>query len=66
MDNGSQPFSGNRQWGWLINDSGNLEIYTRAVDIARVADIFLERPATWLGSDVECQQNTYFDIAEAT
>ncbi|HET8885861.1 MAG TPA: hypothetical protein VFM70_05855 [Salinimicrobium sp.] len=65
-DTGTQPFSGNRQWGWLINESGNLEIYTRAVDVARVADIFLEQPATWLGSNIECQQDTYYDIAEAT
>jgi len=62
----TQPFSGNRQWGLLINQNGNLEFYTRAVDVARVADIFLEWPATWLGSDIDCQQDTYYDIAEAT
>jgi len=62
----TQPFSGNRQWGWIINQNGNLELYTRAVDVARVADIFLEWPATWLGSDIECQQDTYYDIADAT
>jgi hypothetical protein len=62
----TQPFSGNRQWGWLINGNGNLEIFTRAVDVARVADIFLEAPATIFGSDIECQQETYYDIAEAT
>jgi len=65
-DTETQPFSGNRQWGWLINGSGNLEIYTRVVDVARVADVFLKKPATWLGSDIECQQDTYYDIAEAT
>ncbi|MEE1961483.1 hypothetical protein V1387_02210 [Allomuricauda taeanensis] len=63
---GTQPFSGNRQWGLLTNQNGNLEVFTRAVDVARVADIFLEWPATWLGSDIECQQSTYYDIAEAT
>jgi len=36
--NSSQPFSGNRQWGWNINQNGNLEIYTRAVAFGRQAN----------------------------
>ncbi|MFI2741241.1 hypothetical protein ACG2LH_00765 [Zhouia sp. PK063] len=63
---GTQPFSGNRQWGWNINQNGNLELFTRAVDVARVADAFLKKPATWFGSNIECQQETYYNIAEAT
>lgn len=60
-------FSGNRQWGWLINENGNFEIYTRAVDVAKVDAKFLSDFATKvLGSNLECQQETYYDIAEAT
>jgi hypothetical protein len=62
----NQPISGNRQWGWLINENGHFETYTRAVDVARVADVFLEWPATIFDSNLECQQETYYDIAEAT
>lgn len=65
-DTETQPFSGNRQWGWFINQNGNLELFTRAVDVARVADVFLEFPATIFDSDIQCQQETYYDIAEAT
>jgi hypothetical protein len=60
--NGSQPFSGNRQWGLITNDFGNLEIYTRAVDVAKVASILNIIPST----DTDCQQSTYYDIASAT
>ncbi|AUC74270.1 hypothetical protein [Olleya sp. Bg11-27] len=60
--NGTQPFSGNRQWGWLINENGNLELFTRAVDVAKIANILNLAP----GTDTECQQNSYYDIAEAT
>ena len=58
--NGTQPFSGNRQWGWLINQSGNFEFFTRAVDVANIS-ILLN-----IGANTECQQETYYDIAEAT
>ena len=64
-DTETQPFSGNRQWGWLINDSGNFEIYTRAVDVARVSDDNLGFLAS-IYTDIGCQQDTYYDIAEAT
>jgi len=60
--NSSQPFSGNRQWGWLINQNGNIEIYTRAVDVAKINKLFNRLPDI----DDECQQNTYYNIAEAT
>ena len=60
--NGSQPFSGNRQWGWLINQSGNLELFTRAVDVAKISKIL----NISIGTNTECQQDTYYNIAEAT
>ena len=31
--NGTQPFSGNRQWGWLINQSGNFEFFSNLTSI---------------------------------
>jgi hypothetical protein len=58
--NGTQPFSGNRQWGWLINQNGNFEIFTRAVDVANISTLLN------LGASTECQQETYYDIAQAT
>ena len=42
---GTQPFSGNRQWGYLLNSKGNLELYTRAVDVARISDFMLVGPS---------------------
>lgn len=60
--NGTQPFSGNRQWGWFINQNGNLEIYTRAVDVARISKIFNIAS----GTNDECQQDTYYNIAETS
>ncbi|WP_452218997.1 hypothetical protein [Lacinutrix undariae] len=59
-NNGTQPFSGNRQWGWLINQNGNFEFFTRAVDVANISKILN------IGANTECQQDTYYDIAEAT
>lgn len=59
---GSQPFSGNREWGWLINQNGNLEFFTRAVDVAKVSALV---KALSFGSD-PCQQDTYYNIAEVT
>ncbi len=61
-NNGSQPFSGNRQWGWIINQNGNLELFTRAVDVAKINKLFNILP----GVNDECQQDTYYNIAEAT
>jgi hypothetical protein len=58
---GTQPFSGNREWGWLINQSGNLELYARAVDVANVSKIISNTPG---GS--ECKEDTYYNIGEAT
>lgn len=61
-NNGSQPFSGNRQWGWLINQNGNFEFFTRAVDVANISTLInIFSPA-----DTECQQDTYYNVAEAT
>ncbi len=59
-NNGTQPFSGNRQWGWIINQNGNFEFFTRAVDVANIS-ILLN-----IGANTECQQETYYDVAEAT
>lgn len=57
----SQPFSGNRQWGFNTNQSGNLELYARAVDVARVSDITLFGPGT-----NECKEETYYNIGDTT
>jgi hypothetical protein len=59
---GSQPFSGNREWGWIINQNGNLEFFTRAVDVAKVSALV---KALSFGSD-PCQEETYYNIAETT
>lgn len=63
-NNGSQPFSGNRQWGWIINQSGNFEFYTRAVDVATISKLL--GVISFGSADTECQQETYYDIADAT
>ena len=60
--NGSQPFSGNRQWGWFINNNGNMELYTRAVDVANISTIL----NLTSGTNTECQQDTYYNIAQET
>lgn len=62
-----QPFSGNRQWGWLSNQHGNLELFTRAVDVARISDLILkDRSNPFSDNGEECQQNDYYNVAEAT
>ena len=61
-DTGTQPFSGNRQWGYVINDNGNLELFTRAVDVAKVSDLIRKDPR----GDIGCQQNDYYNVAETT
>jgi len=58
---GTQPFSGNRQWGFLRNQNGRLELYARAVDVARVSAVIKYGP----GND-ECKADTYYNIGEAT
>ena len=62
-NNGTQPFSGNRQWGWFINQNGNFEFFTRAVDVANISKLLNFLPG---GANTECQQDTYYNIAEAT
>lgn len=60
-------FSGNRQWGWLINQNGNLKLFTRAVDVARISDLILkDRSNPFSDNGEECQQNDYYKVAEAT
>jgi hypothetical protein len=63
-NNGTQPFSGNRQWGWLINENSNFEFFTRAVDVANISKLM---KILSLGTaNNECQQDTYYNVAEAT
>ncbi|MAN28781.1 MULTISPECIES: hypothetical protein [Mesonia] len=58
----TQPFSGNRKWGIFINENNNFELYTKAVDVAKVADFIKLNPFT----SSDCDENTYYNIAEAT
>ena len=61
----TQPFSGNRQWGWLINQNNKLELFARAVDIARVSAF--TRYNLLAGSpSAKCKEDTYYNIGEAT
>lgn len=62
VNNGTQPFSGNRQWGWIINGNGNLEFFTRAIDVANISTLLNILP----GANEDCQQETFYDVAEAT
>lgn len=59
---GSQPFSGNRQWGYKINNNGNMEIYTKAIDVAHLTDPM--RVASWIAD--ECAMNDYYNLAKET
>jgi hypothetical protein len=63
-NDGTQPFSGNRQWGWLINQNGNFEFFTRGVDVANISKLLTVLSLG--GANTECQQDTYYNIAEAT
>jgi hypothetical protein len=47
--------------GLEINENGNLEIYTKAVDVAKISSLI----KIGAGSD-ECKQNTYYNIVDAT
>ena len=63
-NNGSQPFSGNRQWGWIINQNGNFEFFTRAVDVANISKLL--NVLSGGNANTDCQQDTYYNIAEET
>uniref|UniRef100_UPI00261D0462 hypothetical protein n=1 Tax=uncultured Tenacibaculum sp. TaxID=174713 RepID=UPI00261D0462 len=63
---GTQPFSGNRQWGYIRNQSGNLELFARAVDIARLSNVMTYSSFIGLGGNFECKEDTYYNIGEAT
>jgi plasmid maintenance system antidote protein VapI len=45
-----------------INENGDFEIYTIAVHVARINKVLNLFP----GTDTSCQQDTYYDIADAT
>lgn len=60
-ENDTQPYSGKRQWGLLTNGSGNIEIYTRAVDIARIDNILESMPAL---PNQECKMDDYYNVAD--
>ncbi len=60
--NGSQPFSGNRQWGMNRNQNGSLEFYTRAVDVATRSNQ-VKVASLW---DEEFAQDDYYNIADAS
>lgn len=59
---GTQPFSGNRQWGYITNLNGNLELYARAVDVARVSNLV----KYFTPGSNECKEDSYYNIGEAT
>ncbi|AGC76844.1 hypothetical protein DDD_1717 [Nonlabens dokdonensis DSW-6] len=59
---GSQPFSGNRQWGITRNAQGNTELFTRAVDVAKMTTLIENDPFNQLTE----KQNDYYNIANAT
>lgn len=62
---GTQPFSGNRQWGIRPpNRNGNVELYTAAVDIALVSDVIRWESDTQ--QQREDQERDYYNIADAT
>jgi len=60
----SQPFSGNRQWGYKINTNGQMVVYTKAIDVAHLLD-FTKFMQNLLGPD-NCAINTYYNIASET
>jgi hypothetical protein len=49
-------------WGWLTNTNGNLELFARAVDIARVSNLV----KNWTPGNNECKEDSYYNIGEAT
>ncbi len=59
---GTQPFSGNRQWGYITNLNGNLELYARALDVARVSDLV----KYFTPGSNDCKEDSYYNIGEAT
>ncbi len=62
-DSKTQPFSGNRQWGWLVNQNNKLELYARALDVARVSTF--TKYGNFLSGN-ECKEDTYYNIGEET
>ncbi|MBP7680078.1 MAG: hypothetical protein KA103_03460 [Saprospiraceae bacterium] len=59
---GTQPFSGNRQWGFYTNSNGKLSFYTKATDTA-----LTEKLAQFMGIlNSECDDDTYYEIAYET
>ncbi|MFZ1497909.1 MAG: hypothetical protein WAS72_12680 [Saprospiraceae bacterium] len=59
---GTQPFSGNRQWGFYTNSNGKPSFYTKAADTA-----LTEFLAKNMGSIFnECDDDTYYQIAYET
>ena len=34
------PFSSKQQWGWLINENGHFELFTREVDVVNMSDFY--------------------------
>ncbi|WP_438968581.1 hypothetical protein [Nonlabens sp.] len=59
---GSQPFSGNRQWGITTNAQGNIELFTRAVDVARMSSLI----ELDFRNEISDKQTDYYNIANAT
>lgn len=51
--------------GGYVNTYNRLELYARAVDIARVSDLINFLPTT-SSSPIDCQEDTYYNIGEAT
>ncbi|GIV32250.1 MAG: hypothetical protein KatS3mg030_552 [Saprospiraceae bacterium] len=61
--NGTQPFSGNRQFGITLNSNGNYEFYTKAIDRAKTATM-LSVATIW--SDPDCDARDYYQLASVT
>ena len=63
----TQPFSGNRQWGYFVNDNGNMEVFTKAIDVAHInwwSRVGIVIP--FMGVDWNCSVDSYYDIAKVT
>lgn len=66
-ETGTQPFSGNRQWGYYTNWTGDMVVYTKAIDRALLPGITLfgQLVNEALGNN-DCAMETYYDIANET
>ncbi len=60
---GSQPLSGNRQFGLRINQNGNFEFYTRAVDRAHTRNAIKWYSALFNNG---CDDTDYYNIGRYT